>query len=197
MGQAQVQGEQPPEVTYLPWEAAACACLPEHRDKLAKAGAFGGSGAPIAGGQQSPSKQDVDAIIQEKAVAWDSVFYVLAVGRGSREGLPSDCVPSLLSILTGCKITNRYLAEAAMLSLARLFAGTGNQLITDRITDLWESHEISNIRDYSEFMHNIRPCGFYKSSISEICYDRTHKLYTIRTVVQEQLKHMFTFVHEY
>jgi hypothetical protein len=34
-----------------------------------------------------------------------------------------------------------------MLALARLYAGTGDRVISERILDMWENHEISNIRD--------------------------------------------------
>lgn len=151
MGQAQASEDE--EVDFQPWEGAAVACLPEHSKKIAQALATGG--ATLRNNLQNVSPEKVNQVILEKPVAWNSVLYVLAVGRGTREGLPSDCVPALLSILRGHKETDRYLAEAAMLSLARLYAGSRDRVISENITDMWESHEISNLRDAAMLSLNL------------------------------------------
>jgi hypothetical protein len=96
---------------------------------------------------QKPTPAQVDDVISEKPAAWDIAFYLLAVGRGTKEGLPKNSVPSLLAILGGCKPSSRYLAEAAMLALARLYSNSEDAMISKRIAELWENHEISNVRD--------------------------------------------------
>jgi hypothetical protein len=145
MGQGQ-SGNVPQAVTYLPWQAAVTACLPEHAETWSKALTRFELAVPRTPSTKLTPEQ-VDEVISEKPVAWDDIFYLLAVGRGTKEGLPKESVPSLLAILDGFKPSSRYLAEAAMLALARLYSNSNDAMISNRIAELWENHEISNVRD--------------------------------------------------
>jgi hypothetical protein len=145
MGQSQSNTVTAP-FTYLPWQAAVVACLPEHYDIWSRAITRLELAVPRVPSLK-PTPAQVDEVISEKPAAWDIPFYLLAVGRGTKEGLPKNSVPSLLAILGGCKPSSRYLAEAAMLALARLYSNSEDAMISKRIAELWENHEISNVRD--------------------------------------------------
>jgi hypothetical protein len=149
MGQSQAPIAEVQLDPFVPWEASVVLCLPEHGDRIREAlqNAHNGIAEYAKTSRQKPVGTEVDQILLDSPIAWGNVFYVLAVGRGTKEGLPHDAIPGLLAILRGMKPTSRYLAEAAMLSLARLYSGTKDAMISERIIELWENHEISNVRD--------------------------------------------------
>jgi len=139
--------------SFLPWKDVAVRCLPERINDIAKYDGAFPNGLPTP--TKRPAPKEVDEIIDENCASWDNEFYVLAIGRGTKEGLPQECLSSLVAILEGGKVTTRWLCEAAMMSLARLYGGSQNAVISEIITDVWENHEISNVRDLALLALNI------------------------------------------
>lgn len=144
--------------TFVPWKSAAKECLPEHLSSVYEALTISGSLTPneardlqvLLGDKYQKarrvSKQKADKAINDAPIAWDNLFYVLAIGRGSPSGLRPDAVAGLLALLVGHKPTSAQLSEAALFSLTRIFAGSKDEIVTSKILQVWEMHENVDVR---------------------------------------------------
>eukprot|EP00427_Karlodinium_veneficum_P023662 CAMPEP_0169114318 /NCGR_PEP_ID=MMETSP1015-20121227/28680_1 /TAXON_ID=342587 /ORGANISM="Karlodinium micrum, Strain CCMP2283" /LENGTH=507 /DNA_ID=CAMNT_0009176565 /DNA_START=57 /DNA_END=1576 /DNA_ORIENTATION=+ len=152
-------GDEDIELDFVAWKEAADKCLPEYHGIVAEAlsllNAFPVKQLPQVLKQAKDhstqarrvSKQKADEVNHCACMSWDSPFYVLAVGRGSPSGLRADAVAGLVSLLAGTKPTNKYLAQAALYALARIFAASKDEIISKRICKVWMEHENSDVRD--------------------------------------------------
>jgi hypothetical protein len=157
-------GANEEDAPFVAWQEAAEKCLPEHGGTIVEALSLHtppakpmtdlpASVAAARRSSQDPSnkarrisKQNADKVIKSACMAWETPFYVLAVGRGSPSGLRPDVVAGLLALLVGHKPTDMNRTQAALLSLARIFAARKDRLISDRICSIWENHENYDVR---------------------------------------------------
>jgi hypothetical protein len=152
------QVADPNNKVFVPWQEAA-ELLPEHCGIIAEAlrliDAVSDREVSIAQRQAKDhltqakrvSKQKADEVLSRACSSWDNPFYIVAVGRGSPSGLRPDVVAGLLSLLVGTKPTSKHLAQAALLSIARIFVGSKDEIIGSRVLAVWMDHENSDVRD--------------------------------------------------
>ena len=90
----------------------------------------------------------VSALLNASAPGWGSPFYVCALGRADARSLGGGLLAGLLAIVRGGAPTagDRFVCEAAALSLGNLYFGTRNAAASSLLFALWGRHAISDVR---------------------------------------------------
>lgn len=89
----------------------------------------------------------LSTMINKAPAGWDSPYYVFALGRCDLATLGTTRLRGLMAILSGAApFLDRYITEGAICSLGNLYFNTGHHSISKALYEMWNMHEISNVR---------------------------------------------------
>ena len=112
-----------------------------------RVGAGAGEGAPRTSVSDTSCRMSLK--LNKTAHGWDSPWYVAALGRCDRDHLNQNIKRGLLKFVSGSAYTSdRFIVQAAVTSIGRLYRGTRNAKVSRRLYECWSYNEISSIRDH-------------------------------------------------